>query len=190
LLRLKAGKSANAMKFVLKILIFLVAAVANLGIYVFLFLTMSGLSPQQSMEIIKIKMEQVAADTASTASQQPDSASTARPDESQKIADEMAELQKQKAELNSEKASLEALRNEVSRLLAQKNKADDEKMYKLAKIYDGMDQQRLAEVFSQMDDSLVIKILPKMKAANASQVMQYLPPQRSATISRMILKGS
>ena len=62
-------------------------------------------------------------------------------------------------------------------------------MYSLAKIYDGMDQEKVAEVFSQMQDSLIVALLPKMKSGNASLVLEFLPPGRSAKISRMMLEG-
>ena len=89
-----------------------------------------------------------------------------------------------------EKSDLEKLRNEIKNLMAAKKKADEDRMYNLAKIYDGMDQEKVAEVFGQMDDSLIVAILPKMKPGNSSQVLEFLPPQRSAKISKLLLEGA
>ena len=53
------------MKFVLRILIYLAVTIVNFAIYVFLFMTMAGLSPQRSLDMLKAKAAEVAADTVS-----------------------------------------------------------------------------------------------------------------------------
>jgi flagellar motility protein MotE (MotC chaperone) len=177
------------MKFVLRILIYLAVTIANFAIYVFLFMTMAGLSPQRSLDILKVKAVEVAADTTGNqAAQGSEAKMLSEVEKARKsVAAEKADLQQQKAQLLSEKTELENLRAEINRLMAAKKKADEDRMYSLAKIYDGMDQERLAAVFNQMNDSLVVSILPKMKPANASTVLEFLPAQRSARISEMLL---
>jgi flagellar motility protein MotE (MotC chaperone) len=181
------------MKFVLRILIYLVATLANLALYVLLFMAAAGMSPQKSMNVLKTKIEEAAVDTLAAGSKPEKLASDVKDEIEQareKASAEMKDLQNQKAALDSEKADLEKLRDEVQRLLARKNRAEEDKMYNLAKIYDSMDQEKLASVFANMNDSLIVKILPKMKSNNASLVLEYLPPQRSAMISRMLLGSS
>ena len=177
------------MKFVLRILIYLAVTIVNFGIYVFLFLTLTGLSPERSLGLLKVKMEQVTVDTTSASlDKAKESAMLSEVEKARKtVSSEMEDLKEQKAQLLSEKTELEALREEIKRLMAAKSKADEDKMYNLAKIYDGMDQERLAAVFNQMNDSLIVSVLPKMKPANASLVLEFLPPQRSAMISQMLL---
>jgi flagellar motility protein MotE (MotC chaperone) len=177
------------MKFVLRILIYLAVTIVNFGIYVFLFLTLTGLTPERSIDLLKVKMEQVTIDTTTAALDQArESAMLSEIEKARKtVSSEMEDLKQQKTQLLSEKTELEALREEIKRLMAVKSKADEDRMYNLAKIYDGMDQERLAAVFNQMDDSLIVSVLPKMKPGNASLVLEFLPPQRSAVISQMLL---
>jgi flagellar motility protein MotE (MotC chaperone) len=177
------------MKFLLRILIYLAVTIVNFGIYVFLFLTLTGLSPERSIDLLKVKMEQIKVDTTDAAlAQAGNNAMLSEVEKARKtVSSDMEELKLQKAQLLSEKTELEALREEIKRLMAAKSKADEDRMYSLAKIYDGMDQERLAAVFNQMDDSLIVSVLPKMKPANASLVLEFLPPQRSAVISQMLL---
>ena len=181
------------MKFVLRILIYLVATLANFALYVLLFMAAAGMSPDKSMNVLKTKIEEAAVDTLA-ADSKPDKLVSDVQDEikqaREQVSSEMKDLEDQKAALDSEKADLEKLRDEVQRLLTRKNRADEERMYSLAKIYDNMDQEKLADVFSNMNDSLIVKILPKMKSNNASLVLEYLPPQRSAMISKMLLGSS
>jgi flagellar motility protein MotE (MotC chaperone) len=181
------------MKFVLRILIYLVATLANFTLYVLLFMAAAGMSPTKSVNVLKDKIEAAAVDTLASGSQAEKLAGDAKDEitrAQEQISAEKDELQNQKAAIEAEKADLEKLRSEVQALLARKNRADDEKMYSLAKIYDSMDQEKLAQVFANMEDSLVVKILPKMKSNNASTVLEYLPPQRSAMISRKLLGSS
>ena len=180
------------MKFLTKILIYVLAMLLNFGIYVFLFLTMAGLSPKQTIEVVKSKALQVAIDTVGQAEQPIAVAGEMQNEISQArtiVGDETEDLQRQMDSLFTEKAELEALKDEINRLLTKKSKAEEDRMYSLAKIYDGMDQEKVAEVFGQMQDSMIVTILPKMKANNASQVLEYLPPIRSAHISKMMLEG-
>jgi len=181
------------MKFLMKIIVYVLATLLNFGIYVFLFLSMAGLSPEQSLSVVKSKALQVAIDTISVDDEGPELTAEMKQeiDNARNIvSDETEDLRRQKDSLLTEKAELEALRNEIQRLMARKSKDEEDRMYNLAKIYDGMDQERVADVFGQMQDSLVVALLPKMKTNNASQVLEYLPPKRSAHISRMILEGS
>ena len=180
------------MKFVFKILVYVLATVLNMGIYMFLFLSMAGLSPEQSLKVVKAKIEQVAVDTAAGEEQlQPLSTEMkGEVDKARKlVTGEIDDLQRQKDSLLTEKAALETLRDEIQKLLSRKSKAEEDRMYSLAKIYDGMDQEKVAEVFSQMQDSLIVALLPKMKPNNASLVLEFMPPGRSAKISRMMLEG-
>lgn len=180
------------MKFLLKILVYVAAMTANFALYVFLFLTLSGLSPEQSLSVMKTKAKQIGTQTAEAADSVTAGEEAAGGTESVRdsITMEMAKLDKERNAVVTEKTELQKVRDDIERLLAQKSKSDEEKMYKLAKIYDGMDQAKLAEIFSQMDDSLVMAVLPKMKSNNASLILEYLPPQRSARISQILLEGN
>ena len=182
------------MKIVFKIPVYLIGIMLNFLIYVLVFSAAVGMKPIQSLEFVKHKIKHTQADSVAMAEQDTvhseelkDEIEEAR----ETIAKEKAELQSQKEQLTKERKELEDLRKELQQLLADKDKAEEERMYSLAKIYDGMDQENVARVFDRMDDSLVVEILPKMKPANASQVLEFLPAERSAKISKMLLtKGT
>jgi len=96
-------------------------------------------------------------------------------------------LARQLETLRTEKAKLEKLKVEVQDLLAAKNKADEEKLYNLAKIYDGMDPVQLASIMSGINDSIVVAILPIMKSQKASKILESMPADRAARISTKLL---
>lgn len=178
------------MRIVFKIPVYLIGIMLNFLIYILVFSAAVGMKPAQSLEFIKYKIKHTQADSVAVAEQDTVHSEKLKDEikeSRQFIANEKAELQSQKEQLTREKKELEALRKELQQLLADKHEAEEERMYNLAKIYDGMDQENVARVFDRMDDSLVVAILPKMKPANASQVLEFLPADRSAKISKMLL---
>ena len=185
------------MKFAFKILTVLGVFVLNFVIYVLVFLSALGIKPGISRAYAKYKVSQAVAGLQNhklvmqTERQVeiPDSLKKVIEVAHRKISKEESYLQRQKDSLSSEQARLAALKEEIAELLKRKKEADEQKLVELARLYDKMDQQKVAEVFSHMSDSLVVKILPRMKAGNASQVLEYLPSDRSAKISRMLLEG-
>jgi flagellar protein FlbB len=96
-------------------------------------------------------------------------------------------LKQQVAAIRKEKTELERLRNEISLLLKTKSKADSIQLYNLAKIYEGVDVVQLATVMANMDDSLVIAILPRMKSQKAGKILESMPAERAARISSKLL---
>lgn len=181
------------MKFLVKIAAFLIFMVINFALYLLLFLSMAGMKPQQSILLAKEKFGQVQADSSAVENKEVELSEEMKREVAKAreiIANEKGDLEAQKTQLLNEKSELEKLRSEIKNLMAAKKKADEDRMYNLAKIYDGMDQEKVAEVFGQMDDSLIVAILPKMKPGNSSQVLEFLPPQRSAKISKLLLEGA
>ncbi len=100
------------------------------------------------------------------------------------IEDSLAE---EKRKVDSEKAEVQSMRDEISRLMDLKKKLEDSSLYNLAKIYNDMDPIQLANVMIDLDDTLIIMVLPKMKNDKASRILEMLPPARSAQISSMLL---
>ena len=166
-------------------------ATINFLIYVVVFFVAVGMTPKQAMSYAKMKIDTVITsniENEEKAIELPEELQKELDGEREKIAKEMEELKSKKQQLINEKTELEALRAEVQKLINMKNKINEDRMYKLAKIYDGMDQESVAGVFEQMGDSLIVAILPKMKPGNASLVMEFLAPERSARISEMLLE--
>ncbi|GEM_PF-1533012 len=179
------------MKFAFKILGYVTMIAINFLIYVFVFFILIGMEPHHGMAYARYKIDQIISDSVFVAEQE-----IVISKEMQKeidktkaiVAAELEDLKKQRAQWFKDKTELEAMRDNIQRMVKKKSKEEEDRMYKLAKIYDGMDQQSVAEVFAQMDDSLIVAILPKMKPANAGLVLEFLPAQRSAKLSRMLLK--
>ena len=96
-------------------------------------------------------------------------------------------LNAEKRKINTEKAELIAIRDEISRLTQLKQNLEDNSIYNLAKIYNDMDPNQLANVMIALDDTVIVSILPKMKNEKASRILEMLPPDRAARISSMLL---
>ena len=177
-------------KFIFKIMVYLILTVLNFVVYVLVFSVAVGMKPDVSMEYIKFKFSETMTDSTAAIAQvikiSPEMQSEI--DKAKEIiSEERDEVQQQRDSLRFEIVRLEVLKNEVQQLLTEKNKVEEDRMNSLAKIYDGMDQERVAEVFSQMPDSLVVAIMAKMKSNNTSLVLEFLQPNRSAMISEMLL---
>ena len=91
------------------------------------------------------------------------------------------------AELEEKKQELELMQEELKSSIEKRDAARSEDAKALARLYDGIKQEQLAYIFEHMDDTLIVRILPQMKAQNASKVLEYMNPERAARISRMIL---
>ncbi|MBD3232837.1 MAG: hypothetical protein GF315_03845 [candidate division Zixibacteria bacterium] len=91
------------------------------------------------------------------------------------------------AEIEQERKELKELRDELKGYIDKVESKKTEDLEALAKLYDGIDQEQLAYIFNHMEDSLVIRIIPKMKSKNAAKILEYLEPERAARISRLIL---
>ena len=96
-------------------------------------------------------------------------------------------LKHELANINKEKAELEKLRAEVTSLLKAKAHSDSVQIGNLAKMYDGVEPAQLAQVMSNMDDSLVIAILPRLKAQKAGKILERMPADRAARIWSKLL---
>jgi flagellar motility protein MotE (MotC chaperone) len=179
------------MKFIVKILFGLILITLNLVGYVVLFSMSSGLKPAQTTKYFKAKFEQVQSGKAAVSpeAEKADQEKQEFEKSKQQLESEQNDFKSQKMQLVKDKEDLENIKRQIDSLRTSQAKAIEDKMYNLAKIFDGMEKQQAAKVFAQMQDSLVISILPKMKPANASLILQYMEPVRSAQITKLILSG-
>ncbi|PJA26643.1 MAG: hypothetical protein CO189_09455 [candidate division Zixibacteria bacterium CG_4_9_14_3_um_filter_46_8] len=92
------------------------------------------------------------------------------------------------SEIGFERQEIESLRNEIKGYAVQKETRHREDIRALAKLYDGIKEEQLAYIFEHMEDSLIVLILPEMKARNASKALELVKPERAAVISKMILE--
>jgi flagellar motility protein MotE (MotC chaperone) len=94
--------------------------------------------------------------------------------------------QKEEA-LNARAASLDKREKEISSKLIKLEQATSDRVTNLAKLYDGMEPASVAKLMANLDDPMVVSIIPRMKQKNASEVMSLLPPVRAAAISKQII---
>ncbi len=175
------------MKGAIKIAVLAVIALASFFGYLVLFGMVLGVSTSDAVSVlttgtvegaIKAVEEPVKADSAGV--EQSQSAEAEFQSKSDSLAQQMETIR-------TETAELEELKAELQELLAAKNKDEEEKLYNLAKIYDGMDPVQLAGVMSGINDSIVVEILPKMKSQKASKILESMPADRAARISTKLL---
>ncbi len=97
-----------------------------------------------------------------------------------KIADERAVLDKKKRDLDS-------LNQRITAGLNRLDQAETSRIAALARLYDGMRPDEVAKLFENLDDTLVVAIIPRMKPANAAKLLALLPPKRAASISTQLI---
>jgi len=96
-------------------------------------------------------------------------------------------LAKKEKELNARRKKLEQLDKEVTQKILQVEQAESARIASLAKLYDGMEARAVAKLMANLDDEAIVAILPRMKIKNASAVLQLLPPQRAAKLSKRMI---
>jgi flagellar motility protein MotE (MotC chaperone) len=89
--------------------------------------------------------------------------------------------------LNDRQKKLDRQQQDVDKKILVIEQAESSRVTELAKLYDGMDSRAVARLMTNLDDATVIAILPKMKTKNASEVLQLLPAQRAARLSKQLI---
>jgi|WetSurMetagenome_2_1015567.scaffolds.fasta_scaffold316089_2 flagellar motility protein MotE (MotC chaperone) len=103
------------------------------------------------------------------------------------IQKEMAQLAEEKTRLDSRQKDLEDRESKVNLGMTKLNQAEATRIISLAKLYDGMRPDEAANLFENLDDTIVVAILPRMKPANASKILGLMPPKRAAEISTRLI---
>ncbi|MBU8934911.1 MAG: hypothetical protein KOO62_13070 [candidate division Zixibacteria bacterium] len=100
---------------------------------------------------------------------------------------EKSKLKKLQADLDSRQKELSRLDREVTSKIVRIEQAESMRVNSLAKLYDGMDARAVARLMANLDDETVVSLLPRMKAKNASAVLQLLPSKRAAKLSKQMI---
>lgn len=100
---------------------------------------------------------------------------------------EKAGLAEKEKDLDDRRKELERLDTQVSKKILRIEQVESSRIAGLAKLYDGMDARAVAKLMANLDDKTVVSILPRMKIKNASAVLQLLPPQRAAKLSKQMI---
>jgi len=101
--------------------------------------------------------------------------------------EEKDKLAAREAEIGRRQKDLEMREQKLAQQLIKLEQAASQKIIDLAKLYDGMQPQSVAELLANLDDTTVVSIIPRMKPKVASQVLQLMPPPRAASISKQII---
>jgi flagellar motility protein MotE (MotC chaperone) len=99
------------------------------------------------------------------------------------------DLQAEEARISEERRELLSLRQEVEHLLSRQDAIADEKVLYMAKLLDGMKPDEMAGLVSELDNKMILMILPKMKTQNASKLLTQLPAKRAAAITTALLES-
>ncbi len=100
---------------------------------------------------------------------------------------EKTTLAAREKDLSARRKELDRLEKEVNKKLLNLEQVESARTAQLAKLYDGMDPRSVAKLMANLDDKTVVSILPRMKLKNASAVLQILPPQRAAKLSKQMI---
>lgn len=96
-----------------------------------------------------------------------------------------SELQVQRVELEKRLKELAEMRGQISSILENRVKIDEERVETLVQMYTNMKPPQAAKVFETMDEDLAIEILGRMKKKNAADIMNLLNPEKAQTLSEM-----
>ena len=100
---------------------------------------------------------------------------------------ERKKLAKREKSLDLKQRELEKMDRKVSQKLLRIDQAESSRINQLAKLYDGMEPQSIAQLMRNLEDDIVIEILPRMKSKNAAIVLSLLPPKRAANLSKQMI---
>lgn len=101
----------------------------------------------------------------------------------QELARQEEELQKQRVEIDRRLEELKEIRGQVSAVLDDRVKVDDQKVEILVQTYSNMKAPQAAKILESMDEDLAVEILGRMKKKNAADVMNLIKPEKAQAIS-------
>ena len=103
------------------------------------------------------------------------------------IESQKTSLAQKEKELNTRQKELNRLEKEINKKVLNLEQVESARTAQLAKLYDGMDPRAVAKLLANLDDKTVVSIFPRMKLKNASAVMQLMPAQRAAKLSKQMI---
>lgn len=103
------------------------------------------------------------------------------------LAKEQEKLAARTIELDSRERDLQKRESDISQKVLRIEQASSDRITNLAKLYDGMEANSIANILANLDDETVVALIPRMKPKTASQVLALMPPQRAAKLSKQII---
>ena len=93
------------------------------------------------------------------------------------------ELQKQKGEIESRIRRLEDVRDQISKLLSERVKVDQDRVQKLVEFYSSMKPQQAATIIEKLDEDLAVEVLGQMKKKSAAEIINLLEAEKARKLS-------
>ena len=100
-----------------------------------------------------------------------------------KLALKEIELKTMAGEVDKKLAQLQTVRDQLRRLLEQKDEVDIQRVKGLSKMYEKMESAQGAVLLAELDQELAVKILAGMKSKSAGQLLGNMPPAKATELS-------
>lgn len=84
---------------------------------------------------------------------------------------------------------LKALEATINAALDAKDKAEDEQMQSLVKMYETMKAKDAARIFEKLDQDVLLSVVKRMKASKMAAVMSQMSPQAAKELTTALAKG-
>jgi flagellar motility protein MotE (MotC chaperone) len=86
-------------------------------------------------------------------------------------------------EVDKKLNELRRLREEVEKLVAQKDEEENARILNLSKVYEKMDPSKAASIIATLETDLAVDILANMKQKSAGKVLNNLEGEKAASLS-------
>ncbi|MEJ2200779.1 MAG: hypothetical protein P8X63_07170 [Desulfuromonadaceae bacterium] len=93
------------------------------------------------------------------------------------------ELKTLEAEVDKKLTQLQTVRDQLRRLLEQKDEVEVQRIQGLSKMYEKMDPDRGAALMIKLDHELAVQVLAGMKAKSAGKLLSYMPAEKATRLS-------
>jgi flagellar motility protein MotE (MotC chaperone) len=97
------------------------------------------------------------------------------------------ELQRRKEELESRVQQLEKMRKEISTVLNDRVKQDQERVDKLVQVYSSMKAPQAAKLLEEINEDLAVEVLDKMKKKAAADILNMMDTKKVRKLSEMMV---
>lgn len=85
-----------------------------------------------------------------------------------------------------EKDSLSAVKQQLDMLIGQKQGIQSDRIKKLAKVYEGMRPEEAAPIISELDDQTIVEIFLQMEDRRVSRIIGLMPVDRATEITQRL----
>lgn len=93
------------------------------------------------------------------------------------------ELKRLESEVDKKLEQLNQMRVKIEKLLAEKEAKESKKVQDLAKMYEKMAPEKVAQLLGTIDQELAISILAKMKPKTAAKILNNIDREKAAILS-------